>query len=574
MEIVKGFVRKNIIQIIIYSIIFFIGFVFTDVSIYMGYQLKSFAGILLIGATVLYLLIILSTILKLQAIIDRNIWKSLFRFGLLSKEKYVITASFDFLLFVISLPASKIVSHYVLGCLTKHHDGFGMILLICALIEIVLSGLAFVNQNFFLTNVCEREQRVQAYKTYENAPLFLKNVLRNREKMRVVVGIICTGVIVCNGVLFMVNCDKSEVYLDKAISVDYFLTGHSTSSDKLRTPEEVVKESDIKKVEKGKYFQAGGRIYHSLDVNRVSLITNALPETSQFSLFYQLEFEKNDEGNYFVNLYGADDFVFSNMELYEGKIDYEKLASGKYIIYGLERKPENVAYTGGVCDDWKYFKVGDQIELVGEEGGKKYEIMAICIVNHTYAEEHSYSYPGKELVFYLPTKEYLSFGNDDVMRYLFNTENSEVVDGQLSGIEFESRHGWCEQYMRDMETIKNSAIFFAFGCVGIGFFVYMNILIVSYIDRRKEFIILGNIGMTHGQIRQMILGEGITYGIFISVICIVISIFIELFGKLVLIGESWAFRITVRPLIFSVVVVLAVSVVVPLLAYKYLNKTE
>lgn len=574
MEIVKGFARNNIIQIILYSIIFFISFVFTDISIYMGYQLKSFAGILLIGATILYLFIILSTILKLQVTMDRNIWKNLFRFGLLCKEKYKITAGFDFLLVVASFPISKIVSNYVMGYLMKQHNGFGIILLICASIEIVLLGIAFLKQNFFLTNVCEREQRVQSYKIYENAPLFLKNVLRNKEKMRVVVEIICTGVVVCNGILFLLNCDKSEVYLDKAISVDYFLTGHSTGSDKLRTPEEIVKERDIEKVEKKEYFQDGGKIYHSLDTNRVSLITNALPETSQFPLFYQFEFEKNGQGNYLVNLYGADNFVFSNMELYEGAIDYEKLASGKYIIYGLERKPGNIAYTGEVCDNWKYFNVGDQIELVGESRGKKYEIMATCIVNHTYAEDHSYSYPGKELVFYLPTKEYLSFGNDNVMRYLFNTKNSEVVDEQLSGIKFESRHGWCEQYMRDRETIKNSAVFFAFGCVGIGFFVYMNILIVSYIDRRKEFLILGNIGMTHRQIRQMVLGEGITYGIFIAVICIVISIFIELLGKLVLVGESWEFRVTVRPLLFSIIVVLAVSVVVPLLVYRHMNKTE
>lgn len=195
------------------------------------------------------------------------------------------------------------------------------------------------------------------------------------------------------------------------------------------------------------------------------------------------------------------------MEMYEGEIDYEKLATGKYIVYGLERKADFLEYVGAVSDEWKYFNVGDKVTLDSVKGQNTYEIMAICIVNHTYSEQNSYTYAGHGLTFYLPTDEYMIYGNDDVMRYLFNTQNSKMIDDELQGIGFESRRGWREEYLGDMEDIRKGALVFAFGCVGVGFFVFINTLIISYLDRKKEFDVLSSIGMTSKQIKLMILGE-------------------------------------------------------------------
>lgn len=572
MEIIRGFLRKNKIQTAIYSFIFLISFVFEFVSIFLGYQLHSFVGILLIGVASVYLYIIMSTVMKLQVMADRNIWKSLFRYGLLLEEKLKITAAMDGMLLIFSMPVSVVLGNYIIGYLLRKKGILWNINFICILVEVLLFGIAYCSQNRFLSFMFEKNQDNNRVRVYENIPLFLKNVLRNSTKMMGVVGMICTGVTVCNGILFILNCDKREVYINKAISVDYFLTGYDTRSN--RTSEETVRESDIEKVENNEFFQAGGRLFHSLDADRVALITDQLPETSKFPVFFNRSFETNIKDNYFVNLYGADDFVFSNMELYEGEIDYEKLAGGDAIIYGLERNPEISAYAGSVSDEWKYFEIGDQVTLDGAAGQKTYEIMAICIVNHTYAEEKSYIYAGHELVFYLPAEEYLSFGKEGAMRYLFCTKNGTVIDGDLEkeNIGFESKHGWEETYLSELKAIRNSAVLFAFGCVGVGFFVYGNLLIVSYLDRRKEFQILGNIGMTSGQLQVMVLGEGISYGIMISVINVLAYVFIEFTGKQVMTGEDWLFVSTVKPLMICTVSVLAVSAIVPMSVYRRLVK--
>lgn len=385
---------------------------------------------------------------------------------------------------VIGLVLSKVTSNYAIGYFVEQKNEFAFSLVFCGLVEVVVYVLAYFYQNIFISRISEDNSRNQSFKVYENSPLFLKNVLRNKDKMCVVVGIICTGVIACNSVIFILNCDKREVYLDKAISVDYFLTGHDTGSDEQRNTDEIVKESDIEKVEQEAYFKAGGRLYHSLDENRVSMNTNQLPEKSEFPLFYQFDFERDNANNYLVNLYGADIFVLDQMELYDGVIDYKKLATGNYIIYGLEIEPTSMEYTGDVCEDWKYFNVGDKVALLGEAGKKEYEIMAICIVNHTYA---------------------------------------------------------------------------------------MNILIVSYMDRKKEFVVLGNIGMTSRQIRAMVVGEGITYGIFISLLCVILSGLVEVMGKFLLLGNTWEFQITIAPLVVSVIAILVISVIIPIVVHRKLK---
>lgn len=60
--------------------------------------------------------------------------------------------------------------------------------------------------------------------------------------------------------------------------------------------------------------------------------------------------------------------------------------------------------------------------------------------------------------------------------------------------------------------------------------------------------------MTSHQINFMILAEGETYGIIISSIIAVIVWVVEALGSVVLVGESWIYRITVSPLLIPCIV--------------------
>lgn len=548
MEIIKGLIRKNIVSIIINNLIFFASFVFVDVSLIIGIQLDSGIGYFLILIAIAYLIMIATTVLKFQIIIDRTEWSYLFRYGLLQNEGRKIAMALDLTFLCVSFPASLVCSNLIIAKLMNTNTGIWKNSLMFLGIEICVFFCAFIFQCFCIRVLYDGEKDQTSIITKEHIPLFLKNVLRNKSRMSLVTNIICFGMIAFNSILFFIACDNSQMYIDKAISVDYFLTACDTGDTALRSIAPIA-----------------------------SLITNLLPDTSKFSVFDGLPLEKNEVGNYFVNLYGADDFVIKNMELYEGSIDFDKMATGNYIIYGLSRKQGTLAYTGDVSDEWKYFDVGDEITLEGKHGSRKYTIMAICKVNHTYAEQYEYTYPGHELIFYLPSKEYLSYaestedGENQPMRYLFNTIDSQNIDDELQGLSFESRRKWTEEYLKERDAILAGTFLFAIGCALIGFFVFQNTMIISYLDRKKEFEILGNLGMTSKQVSAMILGEGFTYGLIISGIIAIGVGLVEILGKFILVEEYWNYRIVVSPMFICIGVIMTIAMLTPMIVYKIMR---
>ena len=573
MEIIKGLLRKNIMSVIINNLIFFISFVFVNISLTIGSQIDSDVRYFIMLIAIAYLIMIVTTVLTFQVIIDRKIWETLYRYGLLEKDGRKILMALDLSFLFVSFPGSLLCTNFIIAKLMNTNSEIWKINLLFLGLEVCIFCFAYLFQCYYMRVLQNKEKNQTLNITKEYLPLFLKNVLRNKSRMMLVTNIICFGMIVFNSILFVVSCDNSQVYIDKAISVDYFLTDCDTRNTPLRSADQVAEEHDINVVTGLNAYEDGGRLYHSI-TPVASLITDSLPETSKFSVFEGMSMEKNEDENYFVNLYGADDFVIGNMELYEGTIDFDKMATGNYIIYGLSRKQEGLAYTGDVSDEWKYFDIGDEITLEGDNHSKKYTIMAICKVNHTYAEQYEYTYPGHELIFYLPSNEYLTYaesakdGETQPMRYLFNTKDSRNIDDKLQGLSFESRRNWTEDYLNEINGIIGAAFMFAVGCAVIGFFVFVNTMIISYLDRKKEFDILGKLGMTSEQINAMILGEGLTYGLIISGIIAFGVGFMEILGKWILVGESWSYRILVTPMFICIAIIITVATLVPVVVYQ------
>ena len=54
----------------------------------------------------------------------------------------------------------------------------------------------------------------------------------------------------------------------------------------------------------------------------------------------------------------------------------------------------------------------------------------------------------------------------------------------------------------------------------------------------------------------------------ISMIIVVCVCFVEALGKLVLIDESWIYRITMNPMMICVIVIIAVSTITPVIVYR------
>lgn len=572
MELIRGLIRRHIFQIVIHTLILMMSFSFMMISLFLGCELNSFVGILIILFALIFVYMIVSTVFKMQILIDRDVWKSLYKIGILRQEAAKIVRCIDFIFIAFSVPLSIIIGNILIHTYLYSGKKLWIQDAICVCIEIILVGIAYLMQIRFLEERYEKNKEKEPKYVSKKAPLFWKNVVRNQDKMCFIVSIICLGLIACSTIMFICHCDNSESYFENAIAVDYFLTEHDTGSDAIRTEQDVVDWTDIEKIHQLPMFEQGGGLYHNLNEQGCGLITDLLPENSQFQMFYNLEFEKNEAGQYFVNLYGADDFVFGIMDIYEGEIDFEKLKTGDYIIYGLERTPGAVAYQREISEEWKYYKVGDKVTIASEDKTKEYEIMAVCIVNHTYSENNSYVYPGHELVFYLPSEEYLTICKDSPMRYLFDTRNHENIDSELIGLKYESKRGWKEKYFAERDMIINSSILFALSCVAVGGFVYINMLMIAYLDRKKEFEILEKIGMSTYQMIGMILGEGAVYGGMVMIISIAGTILVEAMGYIMMINDSWKFQWDFSAIVISTSIVLIASMIIPVILHKKMTK--
>lgn len=558
---------QSIIYIMIYTVV--VGFYKMALSIAMEIQGSTSAAIMLIG--LLYGSMIFSVMFKMQILMNRSIWSIYHEMGMMKKEAARMIVIEDVVLITFGAVLGSVLGNWIIYHLyqpTINVVTLDVVIILCIVIVFLIAF--FLQLEFLFSHIWYKEPVDRydiAYKR-EGIPLSVKNVIREKSKLYFIVMTITFGVVIFNTIIIVLKSDQSDIYFDKAICVDFFLSAVDTSENEMRKEEQYVLEEDILQVERSNYFLDGGRLFHNLNREKVTLQTTQLPEASSFELFYGREFERALDGNYYLNLYGADDFVFKEMEIVEGNIDLEKLKSGKYIIYGLERKPTAEEYIGKISDEWKYFHVGDKITLCGSGKTQEYEILCVCVVNHSYAEQNNYAYPGHELTFYLPTNEYLIYGNDYAMRYLFNVTDVEAMEKEMGALRYESCNMWRERYEEDANKIKMVAQYFGIACVGIGIFVYCNTILVSLMSRKNEFIILSEIGISKKQILRMLLAEGGLYAVIVSIVSIGCTILMAYMCKFLLISETWSYQFTLEPAMYILMIIISLSLLIPIVTYR------
>lgn len=564
---------QSIIYIMIYTVV--VGFYKMALSIAMEIQGSTSAAIMLIG--LLYGSMIFSVMFKMQILMNRSIWSIYHEMGMMKKEAARMIVIEDVVLITFGAVLGSVLGNWIIYHLyqpTINVVTLDVVIILCIVIVFLIAF--FLQLEFLFSHIWYKEPVDRydiAYKR-EGIPLSVKNVIREKSKLYFIVMTITFGVVIFNTIIIVLKSDQSDIYFDKAICVDFFLSAVDTSENEMRKEEQYVLEEDILQVERSNYFLDGGRLFHNLNREKVTLQTTQLPEASSFELFYGREFERALDGNYYLNLYGADDFVFKEMEIVEGNIDLEKLKSGKYIIYGLERKPTAEEYIGKISDEWKYFHVGDKITLCGSGKTQEYEILCVCVVNHSYAEQNNYAYPGHELTFYLSTNEYLIYGNDYAMRYLFNVTDVEAMEKEMGALRYESCNMWRERYEEDANKIKMVAQYFGIACVGIGIFVYCNTILVSLMSRKNEFIILSEIGISKKQILRMLLAEGGLYAVIVSIVSIGCTILMAYMCKFLLISETWSYQFTLEPAMYILMIIISLSLLIPIVTYRMVIESK
>ena len=282
-----------------------------------------------------------------------------------------------------------------------------------------------------------------------------------------------------------------------------------------------------------------------------------------------------NQGKVWSDLYGISEGWFnliSKQDIVAGTLDREKFASGKYIII-------TEGYMGN--QHQSYYQPGDVVTLT--EQGQSYEVLAVLSLDAIYAAGNK-TYTPAGFKIYMPTEEMKKLAKDaKLLSITLHAEEhkKEQVERTLQSITkassdlvVKSRDDYNAElngFIRVFQTIGYSLSFIiAF----IGVLNYINTMLTSVLTRRNEFAVMESVGMTKKQVKKLLLFEGIisillTGGLMCTIGMIVIYFVAKGLTDQI---DFTEFEMTIWPTFLALIILLILSIIVTLVAYRSLSK--
>ena len=209
-----------------------------------------------------------------------------------------------------------------------------------------------------------------------------------------------------------------------------------------------------------------------------------------------------------------------------------------------------------------------------------YEVVALVRINSALG----YRYAGAD-EFILGDQAFIrDTGTDSVMLYAFDAE-AEAVDGieaflsdytrtADASLHYESKAMFQAEFegFRSMFLLLGSVLSFIVGLVGV--LNFFNAVLTGILTRRREFAVLQSIGMTGGQLKRMLVWEGLLYALGSAAAALALSL---LFGPILsrsLESVFWfyTYRPTVAPILSLLPVFLLLGCALPLAVHRSVSR--
>lgn len=395
------------------------------------------------------------------------------------------------------------------------------------------------------------------------------NLGRNKKSAVPVIVSLSLSLVLFNTVYtFSLGFDMDK-FLSKFVDSDFLIAHASYFSYIYSGTDTALSESMISAVSEQPGFTEGGRIYANVrDAEYFSVKTDDPAESD-------------------CVVYGLDDFPLGELEIIEGELDPEKLKSGKYIIEGVRLDDNNRP----IWESAKY-EIGDKVTLSNHRGSGgtaaqneyseyEYEVMAKAAI-HYYTNSCGIQYSNS---FYLPSEVYFTMVDDPaVMNYWFDVEDggedamesflksyTETVEPMMS---YSSKTTRASQFegMRNMILVVGGSLSVVIGLIGVLNFV--NSVMTSIISRRREFAVLSAVGMTVKQQRRMLILESLFCAMAAAAAGTALSAGFSALAAGTIAESLWFFtyKFTLAPVLASIPVLAAVSVILPVIVFSRIGK--
>ena len=265
-------------------------------------------------------------------------------------------------------------------------------------------------------------------------------------------------------------------------------------------------------------------------------------------------------------LYGMNEQALLGVRVVEGKIDYEKLCSGDYVVMA-----------GFLSDKGEYFyesqefHAGDVIELEIDGKAKEYTVMAVAGLASSQCM--CYSKGGYEsVVFAKPVFSKLFPDMEDPIHCLFYAKEGQFdkLNAQMEafaaqrGVTVLTRLTAEEEFKEMQRTYSMGGIIVAVILGAIGILNLVNVIFTGVIARRREFASMRSIGMTAKQLKKLVIYEGIMYAAIAGGVAMILSGILSVSFVKHLTAGMWfmKYRFTVLPAAVACLACLVLSVCV------------
>lgn len=298
--------------------------------------------------------------------------------------------------------------------------------------------------------------------------------------------------------------------------------------------------------------------------------------------------------------FGYSDSLFKNIKVLEGSIDVERFQNGNYILltqfYGDDLlKPEDGPYHPGdqvtvssVTKDSTSKEIKDEdgevMDVVYENLSKKdYKVMAIVEIPQSM-DMSAYSPNGMDAV--LPFKELensreegsfcfaKSYQLQDEQKEVFASAIKDYTENKDPLMGFTTKQSLEEEFSSMVSIISTIGLSMSAVIAFIGILNFINAVFTSIIARKREFAMLQSIGMTTGQLRRVVICEGVIYVVAAGILSfvfgsIVAYLVLHALNQVIMFFE---YQFQIWSFIVMLPVLTIVAVVTPVLSFRQIRK--
>ena len=310
-----------------------------------------------------------------------------------------------------------------------------------------------------------------------------------------------------------------------------------------------------------------------------------------------------------VQLYGMEQFALDHLTVLDGDLSKLSQPGGRYVAavyseddYGRPEMGSHWARLGDTVtiryvEEYEYYyqDTGEIIPVLNEQvtsGNRGWGSRAKVYrdVDYTVAalvtvpSALSYRYYGAD-EFIMNDQTFIrDTGTDCVMYYAFDTTDeangameafladyTENVDPQF---DYESKATYAAEFegMRSMFLLLGGALSGIVGLVGV--LNFFNAILTGIITRKRELAVLQSIGMTGGQLKRMLVWEGLLYALGSVLLALALALVLGPVTFSALQSMFWFFtyRFTLVPILAVAPVFALLGSLVPLAVYRSVSR--